>query len=137
MNRTESAIEILDAEGAYCGQCLREPGDPLDACRDCAAVLETYANALEAAGLLMPDLPKPHEVEFPGFAIFNLPGAGCSIPLDDYAPQVMVIFGDEECSDATTGAGDRLTAIKPEDLDKLIACLLAAREYAKKEHGNE
>ena len=59
MNRTESAIEILDAEGAYCGQCLREPGDPLDACRDCAAVLETYANALEAAGLLAPDLPKP------------------------------------------------------------------------------
>ena len=96
-----------------------------------------YVTALEAAGLLMPDLPKPHEVEFPGFATFNLPGSGCSIPLDDYAPQVMVIFGDEECSDATTDAGDRLTAIKPEDLDKLIACLLAAREYAEKEHGNE
>ena len=85
-------------------------------------------HAIHDAGLLMPDLPKPHEVEFPGFATFNLPGAGCSIPLDDYAPQVMVIFGDEECSDATTDAGDRLTAIKPEDLDKLIACLLAARE---------
>ena len=98
---------------------------------------EAYVTALEAAGLLVPDLPKPHEVEFPGFATFNLPGAGCSIPLDDYAPQVMVIFGDEECSDATTDAGDRLTAIKPEDLDKLIACLLAAREYAEKEHGNE
>ena len=98
---------------------------------------EAYVTALEAAGLLAPDLPKPHEVEFPGFATFNLPGAGCSIPLDDYAPQVMVIFGDEECSDATTDAGDRLTAIKPEDLDKLIACLLAAREYAEKEHGNE
>lgn len=38
----------------------------------------------------------------------------------------MVIFGDEECSDTTASAGDRLTAIKPEDLDKLIACLLTA-----------
>ena len=95
------------------------------------------ARKLLEAGLLAPDLPKPHEVEFPGFATFNLPGAGCSIPLDDYAPQVMVIFGDEECSDATTDAGDRLTAIKPEDLDKLIACLLAAREYAEKEQVNE
>ena len=56
MNRTESAIKILDAQGAYCGQCSREPGDSLNACRDCAAVLETYANALEAAGLLMPDV---------------------------------------------------------------------------------
>ena len=33
---------------------------------------EAYVTALEAAGLLVPDLPKPHEVEFPGFAIFNL-----------------------------------------------------------------
>ena len=55
MNRIESAIKILDAQGAYCGQCSREPGDSLDACRDCAAVLETYAHALEAAGLLVPD----------------------------------------------------------------------------------
>ena len=55
MNRIESAIKILDAQGAYCGQCSRELGDSLDACRDCAAVLETYAHALEAAGLLVPD----------------------------------------------------------------------------------
>lgn len=55
MDRTASAIKVLDAQGAYCGQCSREPGDSLDACRDCAAVLESYAHALEAAGLLAPD----------------------------------------------------------------------------------
>ena len=122
MTTEERAVKVLNDVGEYI--------DHLEACT-------AYVTALEAAGLLMPDLPKPHEVEFPGFATFNLPGAGCSIPLDDYAPQVMVIFGDEECSDATAGAGARLTAIKPEDLDKLIACLLAAREYAEKEHDNE
>lgn len=63
MNRTESAIKILDAQGAYCGQCSREPGDSLNACRDCADVLETYAHALEAAGLLMPDVQVIRTVE--------------------------------------------------------------------------
>lgn len=56
MNETESVIKILDAQGAHCGQCSREPGDSLNDCRDCATVLETYAHALEVAGLLMPDV---------------------------------------------------------------------------------
>ena len=128
MSNFDKAVEIIGELATEYGQ---PGGDELFGLDEDAAL------ALKTAGLLAPDLPKPHEVEFPGFAIFNLPGAGCSIPLDGYAPQVMVIFGDEECSDATTDAGDRLTAIKPEDLDKLIACLLAAREYAEKEHGNE
>lgn len=56
MNRTENVMKILDAQGAYCGQCSREPGDSLNACRDCAAVLESYAHALEEAGVLAPDV---------------------------------------------------------------------------------
>lgn len=59
MSNFNRAIKALNAQGAYCGQCSREPGDSLDDCRDCAAVLETYAHALEAAGLLAPDLPRP------------------------------------------------------------------------------
>lgn len=55
MSNFDRAVKVLDSQGAYCGQCSREPGDSLDACRDCAAVLETYAHALEAAGLLAPD----------------------------------------------------------------------------------
>ena len=54
MTNLDKVIRVLDGQGAYCGQCSREPGDPLDDCRDCAAVLKMYAQALADAGLLMP-----------------------------------------------------------------------------------
>lgn len=52
MTNLDKAISVLDGQGAYCGQCSREPGDSLNNCRDCAAVLKGYAQALAEAGLL-------------------------------------------------------------------------------------
>lgn len=59
MSNIDKAIEVLNGQGACCGDCLREPGDPLSYCGDCARCLSRYAQALADAGLLMPDLPEP------------------------------------------------------------------------------
>ena len=71
MTDLDKAIRVLDGQGAYCGQCSREPGDPLDDCRDCAAGLKMYAQALKEAGLLMPDLPKPDSHDEYGWPIYG------------------------------------------------------------------
>lgn len=121
MNRTESVIKILDAQGAYCGQCSREPGDSLNACRDCAAVLETYANALEEAGLLMPELPEPDVVKLNGDVKYLI----CD------AAQVRQ---DAESGRVQVYSKYLLTTIEAR---RLALALLAACEYAEKEQGNE
>ncbi|WP_276652422.1 hypothetical protein [Corynebacterium vitaeruminis] len=56
MSNIDKAIEVLNGQGACCGDCGREPGDPLSYCGDCARCLSRYAQALADAGLLAPDL---------------------------------------------------------------------------------
>lgn len=104
--------------------------------RDSAPAHEIVAD-LEHDGLIMPDLPEPHVTKLDGFVYATFPGAGCAAPTGRFAPQFITIFGDEDCSDATLDAAeDRLTAIKPEDLDRLIACLLAVRAAADYAEGH-
>lgn len=91
------------------------------------------AHALDVSGLLIRELPEPHVTNMGGSVSATFPGAGCVAPTDKYGPQFIIIFGDEEASDATLAAGERLTAIKPEDLDKLIACLITTRNLINKE----
>lgn len=50
----ERAAELLNAEGACCGDCGREPGAPLSECPACERFLTGYARALADAGLLAP-----------------------------------------------------------------------------------
>lgn len=50
----EHAARVLNAEGACCGDCGREPGDPLSECPDCERFLTGYARALASSGLLAP-----------------------------------------------------------------------------------
>ena len=57
MSNIDKAIEVLNGQGACCGDCQREPGDPLSYCGNCARCLSSYAQALADAGLLTPDLP--------------------------------------------------------------------------------
>ena len=56
MTGSEYAIErvaqVLNDEGACCGDCGREPGDPLSECPDCERFVIGYARALAEAGLL-------------------------------------------------------------------------------------
>lgn len=59
MSNIDKVIEVLNGQGACCGDCLREPGDPLSYCGDCARCLSRYAQALAEAGLIAPDLPEP------------------------------------------------------------------------------
>ena len=48
----EQAAQVLNVEGAWCGECHLEPGDPLDECPECQRILGGYARALAEAGLL-------------------------------------------------------------------------------------
>lgn len=50
----EHAAELLNAEGACCGDCGREPGAPLSECPACERFLTGYARALADSGLLAP-----------------------------------------------------------------------------------
>ena len=50
----ERAAQVLNDEGAHCGECGREPGDPLSECPDCERFIVGYARALAEAGLLAP-----------------------------------------------------------------------------------
>ena len=50
----EQAAEVLNFEGACCGDCGREPGDPLSECAVCELLLTGYARVLADAGLLAP-----------------------------------------------------------------------------------
>ncbi|MBB1034629.1 hypothetical protein G6031_09535 [Dietzia sp. CQ4] len=59
---TRKAAEVLNAEGACCGDCGREPGAPLSECPACERFLTGYARALDEAGLLAP-APLTEEVE--------------------------------------------------------------------------
>ena len=51
-NSHTDALHVLNNAGASCGTCGREPGDPLDTCLDCQAVLYRYVDDLTDAGLL-------------------------------------------------------------------------------------
>lgn len=42
----QAIIDALDEQGAFCGTCGRQPGDPVEDCKDCAEVLGKYADAL-------------------------------------------------------------------------------------------
>jgi hypothetical protein len=46
VNAREQIAEALNREGAFCGQCGREPGDPISDCPDCARCLYGYADAI-------------------------------------------------------------------------------------------
>ena len=48
----DRVARVLNNEGAFCGNCGREPGDPIDHCDDCNQVLSRYVDALIAAGLV-------------------------------------------------------------------------------------
>ena len=54
----DRVARVLNNEGAFCGNCGREPGDPIDHCDDCDdcddcnQVLSRYVDALIAAGLV-------------------------------------------------------------------------------------
>lgn len=47
------AMAVLARAGAVCGQCGREPADPIEDCDDCAEVLARYADALLDAGVIL------------------------------------------------------------------------------------
>lgn len=53
-NAIEKAAQVLNDEGAHCGDCGREPGEPLSGCPDCERFIVGYARALADAGLLAP-----------------------------------------------------------------------------------
>ena len=50
----EQVAQVLNDEGACCGDCGREPGAPLSECPACERFLTGYARALADAGLLAP-----------------------------------------------------------------------------------
>ena len=54
----DQVAQVLNDEGACCGDCGREPGEPLLECPDCERFLTGYARALADAGLLSP-APEP------------------------------------------------------------------------------
>lgn len=69
----DRAVDVLAAEGLYCGDCCGGHCDMYDcsrdsdwrACPDCREVLTRFARALDDAGLLMPDLPESNDASFP------------------------------------------------------------------------
>ena len=61
----DRVARVLNNEGAFCGNCGREPGGPIDHCDDCDdcnQVLSRYADALIAAGLVAEFTPDDFEV---------------------------------------------------------------------------
>lgn len=50
----EQVAEVLNIEGACCGECCRAAGDPLSECPACEQILTGYARALAEAGLITP-----------------------------------------------------------------------------------
>lgn len=87
------------------------------------------ARALADAGHLKPDLPVVCVDGTEDFVTTFHSRIGCTAPVSEFASQIIVIHGDEDASDVTLDFSDkRLTAITPDKLDSLIACLLAARQ---------
>lgn len=128
MSNFDRAVKALNAQGAYCGQCSREPGDSLDDCRDCAAVLETYANALEEAGLLAPDLPEPYPYS----------GASPCWYEGSFRAGISSTFGGHEPKVTFTNLEPGgVVHMDSESARELAHALLAAAEHAEKEQGNE
>lgn len=99
------AADILAEAGAYCGQCCfgecGEPDCPRDAdwrgCPDCAAVVNGYARALAAAGLLAPDLPPVIVDDFderPHVTITHLPTTSEEEPMSDQTTPALPTLAD-------------------------------------------
>lgn len=59
----ERAAKVIAFAGAVCGLCERFPDDPLSDCPDCERCINGYVEELADAGLLMPDLPEPEEID--------------------------------------------------------------------------
>ena len=110
MSNFEKAVEVLR-------EAYREPSmSPVHAC-------DIMANALEAAGLLAPDLPEAND---PGIFV---PG-GKGWRMGDVsvwtAPDSPVMVQNVEPGD-----------LSPASSRQLAYALLAAADYAEKEQGNE
>lgn len=88
------------------------------------------ARELHEAGLLMPALPVVCVDATEDMVTTFHNRIGCTAPISVYAPQIITIHGDEDASDVTLNFSDRrMSAVTPEQLDSLIAALIAARTH--------
>lgn len=133
MSNVDRAADILAAAGAYCGECcFGECGEPdcprttdWRTCPDCASVVNGYARALAAAGVLAPDLPEPDVTSANNTPVWRADGTNPVTVTDGLTPVRMWILDHAEYVYTPYAARVQANALR------------AAAEYAEKENNNE